>query len=125
MSTDIQFNPKESQPADESTRRGLLALTIVHAVEFSRIGRTSPTRLPSSSSRHLDSSSLPYRRQAVGSAEADEVFPLEVRESCSPARLGDEELHYVCPGGRASGGRTSGVSRRAALGQPPLDGPPH
>src|ERR1700712_4399458 len=44
-------------------RRGLLALTIVHAVEFSRIGRTSPTDLPTSglrlpvpsTNRHLDS----------------------------------------------------------------------
>ena len=47
----IQRNP--NQP-DKPTGRGLLALTIVHAVEFSRIGRTSPTRLTSSNLRHLD-----------------------------------------------------------------------
>src|SRR5947209_2353266 len=50
MSTDNPFNPKESQ-RPKNGRRGLLALTIVHAVEFSRIGRTSPTGLPTSGLR--------------------------------------------------------------------------
>ena len=37
----IQRNPNQNH---EGPGRGLLALTIVHAVEFSRIGSTSPTR---------------------------------------------------------------------------------
>ena len=47
-------------------------MTIVHAVEFSRIGRTSPTRLTPSSSRQLDCLPASHRRtESVSSREPE------------------------------------------------------
>ena len=89
----ILFNPKESHSIEpKPDRRGNLALTIVHAVEFSRIGRTPPSSLPTTSlGRLIDPQLYPPIQQpqcGLNQELQKRPVPLEAEELRSFAPLG-------------------------------------